>query len=108
MGGLLDFEFSETYLGLTGVLNTTNPLTDTASDLAMLSDLAGTESDHANGLASYHAATTADVLSGGDEAYDGSYWQARNPQNVLARVAANGIPAYMVGGEFDISRTASR
>jgi putative CocE/NonD family hydrolase len=102
MGGLLDFEFSETYLGLTGALNSTNPLTDAASDPAMLSELAGIESDHANGLASYHAATTANVLSGGDEAYDGSYWQARNPQNVLARVAANGIPAYMVGGEFDI------
>jgi uncharacterized protein len=102
MGGLLDFEFSETYLGLTGALNTTSPLTDAASDPAMLSDLAGIESDHANGLASYHAATTANVLSGGDEAYDGSYWQARNPQNVLARVAANRIPAYMVGGEFDI------
>ena len=102
MGGLLDFEFSETYLGLTGALNTVNPLGDTASDPALLSGLAGIEADHANGLASYHAATTANVLSGGDEAYDGSYWQARNPQNVLARVVANRIPAYIVGGEFDI------
>ena len=31
MGGLLDFEFAETYLGLTGALNTVNPLGDTAS-----------------------------------------------------------------------------
>src|SRR6202042_3498272 len=54
------------------------------------------------GLASYHAATTANILTGGDEAYDGSYWQARNPENVLARVVANKIPAYLVGGEFDI------
>ena len=92
MGGLLDFEFSETYLGLTGALNTTNPLTDAASDPAMLSDLAGIESDHANGLASYHAATTENVLTGGDEAYDGSYWQARNPQNVLARVVGEPHP----------------
>ncbi len=108
MGGLLDFEFSETYLGLTGALNTVNPLGDTASDPALLSSLAGIEADHANGLASYHAATTANVLSGGDEAYDGAYWQARNPQNilrrvvVLRRVVANRIPAYIVGGEFDI------
>ena len=36
MGGLLDFEFAETYLGLTGVLNTSNPITDAASDPAML------------------------------------------------------------------------
>ncbi|MGZ4297929.1 MAG: CocE/NonD family hydrolase [Solirubrobacteraceae bacterium] len=102
MGGLLDFEFAETYLGLTGALNTANPLTDTASDPTLLSDLAGIEADHANGLATYHAAQTTNILTGGAEAYDGSYWQARNPQNVLARVAANHIPAYMIGGEFDI------
>jgi hypothetical protein len=102
MGGLLDFEFDETYLGLTGALNTVNPLGDTASDPALLSDLAGIETDHANGLASYHAGQTANILTGGAEAYDGAYWKARNPQTVLARVAANHIPAYMVGGEFDI------
>jgi len=102
MGGLLDFEFAETYLGLTGTLNTVNPVGDAASDPALRSDLAGVEADHANGLASYHAAQTENILTGGAEAYDGSYWQARNPQNVLARVAANHIPAYMVGGEFDI------
>ena len=55
-----------------------------------------------SGLASYHAAATANILAGGDEAYDGSYWQARNPQNVIRRVVANHIPAYLVGGEFDI------
>jgi uncharacterized protein len=102
MGGLLDFEFSETYLGLTAGLNTTNPITDSASDPTLLADLAGIEADHANGLATYHAATTENVLTGGDEAYDGSYWQARNPQNILARVVANHIPAYLIGGEFDI------
>jgi uncharacterized protein len=102
MGGLLDFEFSETYLGLTGALNTATPFEDTADDPALLADLASIETDHADGLANYHATTTLDVLGGGDEAYDGSYWQARNPQNVLARVVANGIPAYLVGGEFDI------
>ena len=39
MGGLLDFEFAETYLGLTGALNTVNPVGDSASDPALLSDL---------------------------------------------------------------------
>ena len=102
MGGLLDFEFAETYLGLTGVLNTSNPITDAASDPAMLSDLGGIEADHANGLATYHAAQTENILTGGAEAYDGAYWQARNPQNVLRRVIANHIPAYLIGGEFDI------
>ena len=56
MGGLLDFEFSEAYLGLTGADNTTNPVADTASDPALLASLASIEADHANGLATYHAA----------------------------------------------------
>jgi uncharacterized protein len=102
MGGLIDFEFDETYLGLTAGTNTVNPLGDTASDPALLADLAGIEADHANGLATYHAAQTANILTGGDQAYDGSYWQARNPQNVISRIVANHIPAYLVGGEFDI------
>jgi putative CocE/NonD family hydrolase len=102
MGGLVDFEFSETYLGLTGALNMANPVEDTADDPGLLSDLAGIESDHVDGLASYHAATEANVLGGGDEAYDGTYYQERNPSNVLAQIVANGIPAYLVGGEFDL------
>jgi putative CocE/NonD family hydrolase len=102
MGGLIDFEFDEAYLGLTAGDDTSNPITDTLSDPAMLADLAAIELDHAAGLASYHAATTESVLTGGAEAYDGAYWQARNPQNVLGRIVANHIPAYLVGGEFDI------
>jgi putative CocE/NonD family hydrolase len=102
MGGLLDAEFSSAYLGLTGGLNVVNPADDTASDQSLLSDLASIELDHANGLASYHAATTAATLSGGQQAYDESYWKARAPQSVLARIVANHIPAFLVGGEFDI------
>lgn len=102
MGGLLDFEFDEAYLGLTAGDNTSNPVSDTTSDPALLSDLASIETDHVSGLASYHATATANILGGGDEAYDGSYWQARNPQNLIKRIVANQIPAYLVGGEFDI------
>ena len=102
MGGLVDFEFGQAYLGLTGGANVANPVGDAASDPQLLADLAGVEIDHANGLASYHAATELNVLGGGDEAYDGTYWQQRNPANVLADVVANGIPAYLVGGEFDL------
>jgi putative CocE/NonD family hydrolase len=68
----------------------------------MLSALAKIERDHAGGLASYHAKTTENILAGGSEAYDESYWQTRNPENILRRVVANHIPAYLVGGEFDL------
>jgi putative CocE/NonD family hydrolase len=102
MGGLLDFEFSETYLGLTGVLNTINPLRDTTTDSELLADLAAIETDHANGLAKYHAAMTTKILSGGPQAYDEKYWQARAPGRMIRRIVRNRIPAFMVGGEFDI------
>jgi putative CocE/NonD family hydrolase len=102
MGGLIDAEFDETYLGLTGALNTANPLGDSLSDPQILSDLARIELDHANGLASYDAAQEANILGDGDQAYDGSYWLARAPQSYLRRIVANGIPAYIIGGEFDI------
>ena len=102
MGGLVDFEFDETYLGLTAGTNTANPVGDTLSDPSLVSDLAQIETGHAAGLVGYHAAATENILSGGDEAYDGTYWQARNPQNVIQRIVANHIPAYLVGGEFDI------
>jgi len=92
MGGMLDFEFSETYLGLTGAENTTNPITDTASDPTLLSDLASIETDHVNGLGQLSRGGDQKHPTGGDEAYDGSYWQARNPQNVLARIVANPHP----------------
>jgi putative CocE/NonD family hydrolase len=102
MGGLLDFEFSEIYLGLTGALHVVNPLSDTFSDSQLLAKLASIEADHANGLATYHAGITAKILAGGPEAYDQKYWKARAPQSMLRRIARNRIPAFMVGGEFDI------
>jgi putative CocE/NonD family hydrolase len=105
-GGLFDFEFSETYLGLTAALNTTNPITDALSDPQFLSNLAGVEADHIRGLLGYHVATTAETATGGPEAYDGKYWQQRAPQNMVERIVRNRIPAYLVGGEFDIFQRA--
>ncbi|MGH8922729.1 MAG: CocE/NonD family hydrolase, partial [Actinomycetes bacterium] len=106
MGGILDNEFDTAYLGLTGALNTANPVADAAGSPPQsptaAGELANVEAQHAAGLASYHAAFTAETESGGPTAYEGAYYQARNPSSVLPNVVANGIPAYLVGGEFDI------
>ncbi|HET6877313.1 MAG TPA: CocE/NonD family hydrolase [Jatrophihabitans sp.] len=106
MGGILDSEFDLAYLGLTGGLNLINPLVDAMqnppTDAATLQYLASVEADHANGLASYHAKQTQNILTGGAQAYDGAYWRARQPGRLLSRIVANGIPAYLIGGEFDI------
>ncbi|HEX3706606.1 MAG TPA: CocE/NonD family hydrolase [Mycobacteriales bacterium] len=102
MGGLLDTEFTSVYLGLTGALNTVSPVEDAVTDTQTLADLLNITTDHAGGLASYDAAFTAATLAGGGGAYDGTYWKDRAPQVLLKRIVANHIPAFLVGGEFDI------
>jgi putative CocE/NonD family hydrolase len=102
MGGLLDAEFASVYLGLTGTLNTVNPLQDTITDRDLLAQLASIETDHLNGLASYHAAFVATQLAGGPATYDQKYWKERAPGELLKRIVANRIPAFLIGGEFDL------
>jgi hypothetical protein len=102
MGGLLDAEFSSIYLGLTGALNVANPVLDALSDTAVLSALATTEVEHVGGLATYHAGFTLKSLLGGPTAYDQKYWKDRAPGQLIQQIVANRIPAFLVGGEFDI------
>jgi putative CocE/NonD family hydrolase len=45
---------------------------------------------------------TAKILGGKGPAYDEKYWRARAPQTMIRRIVRNRIPAFMVGGEFDI------
>ena len=108
MGGLIDFEFDEAYLGLTAGTNTENPVSDSASDPALLADLAAIEADHADGLATYHAGQTKNILLGGAEAYDGSYWQARNPQNVIRGSSPTTFPPTSSAASSTSSSAASR
>jgi uncharacterized protein len=41
-------------------------------------------------------------LAGKGTAYDQKYWKARAPQPMIKRIVHNRIPAFLVGGEFDI------
>ncbi|HWE54921.1 MAG TPA: CocE/NonD family hydrolase [Acidimicrobiales bacterium] len=106
MGGLIDNEFDLAYLGLTGSLNTMWPAADAleagSDSLGALTETATVESQHLAGLAGYDASFSAQTLSGGATAYDGAYWNARDPGSLLSNIVANGIPAYLVGGEFDL------
>ena len=106
MGGLIDNEFDDAYLTLTAGLNLANPAIDAEANppgsITAAEALASVEGAHAAGILKYHVAFTAKTVSGGPTAYDGAYWQARQPGAVLNNIVANGIPAYLVGGEFDI------
>jgi putative CocE/NonD family hydrolase len=102
MGGLLDIEFSAFYLGLTGGLNSIGPIVEGLQNPAVLASLLPAEVQHLGDLATFDAAFTAKTISGDASAYDGAYWKARNPVNVLKKIVANRIPAYLVGGEYDL------
>jgi putative CocE/NonD family hydrolase len=105
MGGLLDSEFDVAYLGLTGGLNLVNPVGSALqdpTDQQVLAELGQVEADHANGIATYHAKSTENIVSGGSESFDGKYWHNRQPGALLQHIVANHIPAYLIGGEFDI------
>lgn len=43
-----------------------------------------------------------EINAGGPRAYDSSFWQQRKPANVLGRVVANGIPAFLLNGWNDV------
>jgi len=95
-GGFPDIEFDAFYLGLTGSLNTLLPASEGNNDLVTA------ETDHIHDLADFDAQLLANVETGGDEAYDESYWSARNPVNEIAQIVKDKIPAFLVGGWYDL------
>jgi uncharacterized protein len=102
-GGVPGLEFDAVFLGLTAGLHVTNPIVETgrATD-PDLADTAQVEAEHAGGLASYHADAVLNTELNGDQRYDEDYWRARNPRTILKTVVRNRIPAFLVGGWFDL------
>jgi putative CocE/NonD family hydrolase len=102
-GGVFDAEFGTIFLGGMAAYNTANPPLETAAASSPDPlDTAGVELQHAGDLASFQGAMSANVATGGDKTYDGAYWMARNPRTMLERIVANGIPAFLVGGWYDL------
>jgi putative CocE/NonD family hydrolase len=103
MGGITDEEFGAAYLGgITDALNVANPAIDAVQNPTGDPDIAAVLAEHALNVATFNAAFIAGIEANDADAYDGDYWQARDPRSVLANIVANGIPAYLVGGEYDI------
>lgn len=103
MGGLPDAEFDMLYLGgLLPLVDLLNPLAAFLRDPASLANAVQVLLQHSQNTLDYNARFLLEAYLGGPDAYDNAYWQARAPQNVLGNVVANGIPAYLVGGEYDL------
>ncbi|MGH9023168.1 MAG: CocE/NonD family hydrolase, partial [Acidimicrobiia bacterium] len=98
-GGITNIEFGLPFLAAVGALHTVNPLVEHRNDPGRA---AGVIAQHLPGLASFQARLVAETLTGGERAYDESWWMARNPSAVLDQIVANGVPAFMVGGWNDL------
>ena len=94
-GGIPNVQFGPAFLAFTAAANLLNPAVEHRADPAQIPV---TSAQH---LPTFQAAMLAGVLAGGEQAYDGEWWAARNPASVLDRVVANGVPALMVGGWSD-------
>jgi putative CocE/NonD family hydrolase len=103
MGGVPDAEFDALYLGgVLPIVNLVDPLAAFLRDPAELANAVLVLLQHTQNTLDYNARFLLESYLGGPNSYDNSYWQARAPQNVLSDVVANGIPAYLVGGEYDL------
>ena len=102
MGGIPDSEFDVTYMGaLLPVLNLFNPivgaLLNPGNLLGLLTLLLQRLSN-----ATANERFIAETYLGGPHSYADAYWQAKDPGYVLDKIVANDIPAYLVGGEYDL------
>ena len=98
MGGILDSEFGAVYIALTSGLNIINPLASPQN----LKGLTKIEIKHLEDLYSFDSTFTAKTLANGPTAFDGSYWRARQPNKALRNIVKRRIPAYLIGGEYDL------
>ncbi len=95
-GGFPDIEFSSFYLGLTAGLNLLLPSQEHNPDFA------AALSQHVHDLTDFDTALLTSAETGGDAAYDQSYWGARNPNQYISTIVRDGIPAFLVGGWYDL------
>src|SRR4051794_2267964 len=103
MGGIPNAEFDVTYLGgLLPAVNLLNPVAGALVDPKNVLGAARVLLEHARNTLDYNALFLLHTYLGGPNSYDSAYWHARSPGSVLDKIVANGIPAYLVGGEYDL------
>jgi len=102
-GGMLGMEFDLVIFGLFQSLDNANP----AADYGQLADLLQVEAEHTAQLLSYTAYQALNVETSGDQAFYGKYWKARTQRSFLKTIVRNHIPAFMVGGWFDLFQRGS-
>ncbi len=95
-GGFPDIEFGAFYLGMTAALNVVLPFDEHNPNLPTAL------ADHVHDLYSFDIKLLTSIETGGSRAYDQSYWQARNPVRYIPAIVRDHIPAFLLGGWYDL------
>jgi putative CocE/NonD family hydrolase len=103
MGGIPDLSFDSIYFaGAVPGANLADPLVSAARDPKHGPQAIQAELHRATQLPAYDLQFIAKAYLGGPKSFDNEYWRRRAPGNVLDRIVDNGIPAYLVGGHYDL------
>ena len=100
-GGLLDTEFGGIFLGLTAGLNLANPILESFVQNPSDPSVSSARPAHrrAARLPRLAAGQRRDRREPGLRRV---FWRARRPQSILGQIVRNRIPAFLVGGWFDL------
>jgi uncharacterized protein len=97
-GGIPNAEFAAVWSALRASMIGAVPDDPTQDPLA----LAAHPIQRAGTYAGLDANLYTEIEQGGPRAFDTPFWQQRSPRQYLAKVVANGIPAFLLSGWFDV------
>jgi predicted acyl esterase len=98
MGGIPNDEFAAVFAGLRAGMITAQP--DQPQDQP--TQLATNPVQRAQQYAALDGSLYSEIDTGGPRAYDSDFWTQRAPSAYLGGVVANGVPAFLMGGWFDV------
>lgn len=98
-GGIVNLVSSVGLIGGYFGLRTFTPFAERMSDPA---DALRLSLEHGLAGIPFELTTGIHALTDTGRVHDSAYWQERAPQNVLDKVVANDVAAYLVGGQYDV------
>lgn len=100
-GGQVNVSFIPLWLGLVtaGSLTPSPNALDAGDSIGSLLSALDALTSHISGAVSFQANTVLNAMVGGTTAYDGRFWKARSPLEVLRKIR---VPTFVTGGHHDL------
>jgi uncharacterized protein len=98
-GGIPNAGFTAAWTGLRASMTVSRPDDPAAGSPAAVAARMASRALH---LAQFDADLYAEVEQGGPRAFENDFWTSRAPSSFVDRIVANGVPAMMVSGWYDV------